>query len=220
MEIESLRVGQLETNCYLVFCPKTKEAVIIDPGDAGDFISQKILDLKLKPKLILATHGHFDHILAVTELKLAFNIPFLMHKGDLFLLKRVKRTAEYFLGYPADLPPAVDHYLTKREVVTFGEEKLKVIETPGHTPGGVSFYGSASLTTGGSTPLTIGGVLFSGDTLFCQGVGRTDFSYCAYKDLMKSLQKLFKLPPKTVVHPGHGPETNLVAEQSFFRKVA
>ena len=206
MEIESLRVGQLETNCYLVFCPKTKEAVIIDPGDAGDFISQKILDLKLKPKLILATHGHFDHILAVTELKLAFNIPFLMHKDDLFLLKRVKRTAEYFLGYPVDLPPAVDQYLTKREVVTFGEEKLKVIETPGHTPGGVSLFAK--------------GVLFSGDTLFCQGVGRTDFSYCSYKDLMKSLQKLFKLPGKTVVYPGHGSETNLVAEQSFFRKVA
>ena len=206
MEIESLRVGQLETNCYLVFCPKTKEAVIIDPGDAGDFISQKILDLKLKPKLILATHGHFDHILAVTELKLAFNIPFLMHKDDLFLLKRVKRTAEYFLGYPADLPPVVDRYLTEGESIMFGKEKLKVIETPGHTPGGVSLFAK--------------GVLFSGDTLFCQGVGRTDFSYCSYKDLMKSLQKLFKLPGKTVVYPGHGSETNLVAEQSFFRKVA
>lgn len=235
MEIESLRVGQLETNCYLVFCPKTKEVVIIDPGDAGDFISQKILDLKLKPKLILATHGHFDHLLAVTELKLVFNIPLLMHKGDLFLLKRVKRTAEYFLGYPADLPPAVDRYLTEGEVITFGKERLKVVETPGHTPGGVSFYGSASLTTGGSAhsinPGQAGstpkggqapqvGVLFSGDTLFCQGVGRTDFSYCSYKDLMKSLQKLFKLPGKTLVYPGHGSETNLVAEQSFFRKVA
>jgi len=226
MEIESLRVGQLETNCYLVFCPKTKEAVIIDPGDAGDFISQKILDLKLKPKLILATHGHFDHILAVTELKLAFNIPFLMHKDDLFLLKRVKRTAEYFLGYPVDLPPAVDQYLTKREVVTFGEEKLKVIETPGHTPGGICLYSSTSHLRGGVAPAAHlggegnGGILFSGDTLFCQGVGRTDFSYCSYKDLMKSLQKLFKLPGKTVVYPGHGSETNLVAEQSFFRKVA
>jgi len=211
MEIEHLVVGQLQTNCYLVSCPKTKETVIIDPGDDGDFISRKILDLKLKPKLILATHGHFDHLLAVMELKLAFNIPFLMHKDDLFLLKRAKRTAEHFLGFEgwpelAEKPPQVDRYLKEGDVVTFGEEKLKVIETPGHTPGGVCFFDK--------------GILFSGDTLFCQGVGRTDFSYCSYEDLMRSLKKLFKLPDKTVVYPGHGLETNLAAEKALFRRLA
>lgn len=180
--------------------------MIIDPGDDGDFIGQKILDLKLKPKLILATHGHFDHLLAVMELKLNFKIPFLMHKDDLFLLKRVKGTAEHFLGYSADPVPTVDRYLKEGGVTTFGKEKLKVIETPGHTPGGVSFSSN--------------GALFSGDTLFCQGVGRTDFSYCSYEDLMKSLRKLFKLPGKTVVYPGHGPETNLAAERAILSTLA
>jgi len=206
MNIERLVVGQLQTNCYLVSCLKTREAVIIDPGDAGDFISQKVFDLKLKPKLILATHGHFDHLLAVMELKLNFKIPFLMHKDDLFLLRRVTRTAEYFLGYPADPVPTVERYLKEGDVITFGKEKLEVIETPGHALGGVSFYSK--------------GVLFSGDTLFCQGVGRTDFSYCSYEDLMKSLKKLFKLPAKTLVYSGHGPETNLAAERSILSTLA
>ena len=99
MDVLTLPVGPLQTNCYLASCPKTKEAIIIDPGDSGDFISQKILDLKLQPKVIVATHGHVDHIVAVIELKLAFNIPFLVHKKDLFLLKRTKETIEYFLGF-------------------------------------------------------------------------------------------------------------------------
>lgn len=212
MEIERLIVGQLQTNCYLVSCPKTGEAVIIDPGDDGDFISRKILDFKLKPKLILATHGHFDHLLAVMELKLAFNIPLLMHKNDLFLLKRAKGTAEYFLGYPADPVPTADRYLKEGNIITFGKEKLGVIETPGHTPGGVSFYGATGSPQAGA--------LFSGDTLFCQGMGRTDFSYCSYEDLMKSLKKLFKLPAKTFVYPGHGPETNLAAERFILSTLA
>lgn len=230
MNIERLVVGQLQTNCYLVSCPKTGEAVIIDPGDDGDFISRKILDLKLKPKLILATHGHFDHVLAVVELKLAFKIPFLMHKDDLILLKRTKRTAEHFLiseaergkkkrsdvsfeGWPelVGKPPKVDRYLREGDAIAFGREKLKVLETPGHTPGGTSLC---------SGHLRGGGVLFSGDTLFCQGVGRTDFSYCSYEDLIRSLKKLFKLPSKTAVYPGHGSETNLLAERSFFQRWA
>lgn len=206
MEIERLVVGQLQTNCYLASCPKTKEVVIIDPADEGDFISQKILDLNLKPKAILATHGHFDHVLAVMELKLNFRIPFLIHQDELFLLKRAKTTADYFSSFPADPVPVANHHFKEGEEITFGEEKLRVIETPGHTPGGVSFYTR--------------GILFSGDTLFCQGVGRTDFAYASYEALRQSLRKLFKLPKETVVYPGHGSETNLAAESFILSTLA
>ena len=211
MEIKRLVVGQLQTDCYLASCPETGKAVIIDPGGEGGFISQKILDLKLEPVFILATHGHFDHVLGVLELKLAFDIPFLMHEADLFLLKRTKETAEYFLGPDAcpeiheklDLSSLVGSFIKGGDVIKFGKERLKVIETPGHSPGGVSFYDKNS------------GALFSGDTLFCQGIGRTDFSYASSDDLVESLKKLCRLPGKTAVYPGHGSETTLVAEKQY-----
>ena len=206
MDILTLPVGPLQTNCYLASCPETKETLIIDPGYRGDFITQKILDLKLKPKLIVATHGHIDHIGSVLELKLNLQIPFLVHKKDLFLLKRAKETVEYFLGfnpYPEliqwkQAEKFIDQYVKEGDEITFGEEKLEVIETPGHTPGGVSLYSK--------------GILFAGDTLFKNGVGRTDLSYYSQEDLEKSLQKLAKLPPKTTVYSGHGPETMIVDE--------
>jgi hydroxyacylglutathione hydrolase len=202
VEVERLVVGKLQTNCYLASCSKTGEAVVIDPGDDGGFIIQKILDLKLRPKFILATHGHFDHVLAVTELKLAFRIPFLIHKDDIFLLKRLRETANYFLGYdayPEVRKPDVDGYLNGDAILSFGGERLKIVETPGHTPGGVCFYGV--------------GALFAGDTLFHQGLGRTDLSYSSFEELTKSLEKLSKLPGETVVYPGHGSETTIVAEK-------
>jgi len=243
MEIERLVVGRLQTNCYLASCPKTNETVIIDPGDDGDFIAQRIHDLGLKPKLILATHGHFDHVLAVMELNLAFKIPFLIHEDDLFLLKRLRKTAEYFLGYDAYpegiLEPLADRFLKDGDVITFGKEKLTVVETPGHTPGSICFRGLAGVSADSSTrpgkPFGFKGsqpeglknqrdgkikfsakipILFSGDTLFCQGVGRTDFSYGSQEKLDKSIKKLLKLPKKTLVYPGHGPETNIASEKN------
>lgn len=195
MKVQRLVVGQLQTNCYLIWDQATKKAIIIDPGDDADFIIRKIQDFRLKPVLIIATHGHFDHVLAVTELKLAFQIPFLIHQADLFLLKRTRETACYFTSAEADpsLPP--DKFIREGDLIKFDKEKLKVIETPGHTPGSICLYQK--------------GILFSGDTIFAQGVGRTDFAYSSSKELKKSLQKLFKLPAKTKVYPGHGTETTV-----------
>lgn len=208
MKIERLVVGLLATNCYLVWDENNvpsngiKEAIIIDPGDGGEFIIKKIQDFELKPKLIVATHGHVDHILAVTELKLAYRIPFYLHQADSFLLKRTQSSARYWFGVEADPPPKVEKFIKEGDLIKFGKEKLKVIETPGHSPGGVALYSR--------------GVLFSGDTLFRQGLGRTDFSYASEKELIKSIKKLFKLPENTKVYPGHGEETTIKAEKASF----
>jgi len=204
MKIKTLVLGQLATNCYLVYDEKKQETIIIDPADEGTFIIQTILDLKLKPKLIIATHAHFDHILAVTELKLALNIPFLMHKNDLPLLKRLGRSTKFFTGLEADPIPKVDKFIKEDDEISFGKEKLSVIETPGHTPGGISLFSS--------------GVLFSGDTLFKNGVGRTDFSYASREQIISSIKaKLFHLPDKTQVYPGHGEETTILAEKQSLK---
>ena len=195
MKIKTLVVGQLSTNCYLVYDEKDGEAIIIDPGDAGDYLAQQVLELKLLPQAIVATHGHFDHLLAAEELKLIFDVPFLIHRADLFLVKRVGDSAKYFLGVRPELVVKPERFIKEDDEIIFGKERLKVLETPGHTPGGICLYGK--------------GVLFSGDTLFSGGVGRTDFAYSSNSDLQKSLEKLRKLPPDTVVYPGHGPSTRL-----------
>jgi len=204
MEIEKLVVGQLQTNCYLIFDQKSRKTIIIDPGDDADFIIQKIKDLELKPEFILATHGHFDHVLAVLELKLAFKIPFLLHKDDLFLVKRAVATSDYFVGDTQGFNPYPDKFIKEKDIISVNKNLfLKVIETPGHSPGGVSFYSR--------------GVIFTGDTLFASGVGRTDYNYCSSTDLEKSIkEKLFKLPDETKVYSGHGPKTTIGIEKDNF----
>lgn len=199
MIIETLVVGQLQTNCYLVFDKETRKAVIIDPGDDVEFITQKIKDLDLEPQFILVTHGHFDHILGVLELKLTFKIPFLAHKKDEFLIKRASKTADYFVKGESNLTPKIDKYIKEGDQIVFGKKgELRVVETPGHSPGGVVF-----LTEG---------VCFSGDTLFKQAIGRTDYSYGSSKDLLESLKKIFKLPKETIIYPGHGEATSIEKE--------
>ena len=195
MEILKFPVGQLQTNCYIPFNSETRKCVIIDPADAGDFITSKILELNLSPKAILLTHGHFDHVLAVAELKFSFNIPFLMHRKDFFLLKRTCQTSKYFTGIHSDIQPDPDNFFVDNEILKYAKLNLKVIETPGHTPGSVCFYKKPHL--------------FSGDTIFKDGVGRTDFSYASEKDLNNSIKTLKKLPENTIVYSGHGEETTI-----------
>lgn len=232
MKIERYVLGPLATNCYLVYDESSFEGVIIDPADEGNFISQKILDLGVEPKFIIATHGHFDHLLAALELKLNFNTPFLMHKADIPLLARTQDSARYFTGLKVDPPANVDKFLKEGDVLKFGQEKLKVIETPGHTPGGICLYGQqesrkrskgrhAEFISASKVLNRVQGdkqemvpILFSGDTLFCQGVGRTDFSYSSTKDLIKSLkEKILVLPEDTCVYPGHGEVTTIGKEK-------
>ena len=145
------------------------------------------------------------------ELKLAFKIPFLIHQKDLFLLGRADRTADWFTGIKDGFVPTADKFIKEGDVISFGGKgKLKVIETPGHSPGGVVFESFAWENRKG--------VIFSGDTLFKDGFGRTDFSYCSHLDLMSSLKnKLFKLPDETIVYPGHGEETTIEEAKRNFK---
>lgn len=193
--IRILPLGQLQTNCYLVFDCGNHEGLIIDPGDDADYIARIIGDEKIRPLAILATHGHFDHLLAATELKLAFNIPFLIHQKDEFLVKETQKSAKHFLKLRSvDPPPPIDDFLKESQKITFGKHHLQVLETPGHTPGSVCFY------------LKEKGLLFCGDTVFKNGPGRTDLSYSLPQNMKNSLAKLLLLPPKTIFYPGHGGE--------------
>lgn len=195
-------MGEMRTNCYLLWQETGREAVIIDPADDGVSLAQEINQMGLRPKMILLTHGHFDHCMGALDLKLIFDIPVAANSKDLFLLKRIAETASYFLKRKVEVPPIkkIDLVLDEKSVVKIGKTKLRIIETPGHTPGGVCFYEKDSES------------LFSGDTLFFGTIGRTDLSYSSKLDMAESLKKLWKLPKTTMVHPGHGKDTTIGQE--------
>ena len=201
MKIITLPVGQLQTNCYLYYDEKTRKSLIIDPGDDADYISRIISDRSLSPQLIVATHGHFDHIMAVFELKLAYKIPFKISYRDNFLGKNMSSSARHFISIDGGPSPTADANLVNNEKIKIGSSRLTVIETPGHTPGSVCLYDSNN------------GVMFTGDTLFAEGgIGRTDFSYSNHQQLLSSLKKIFRLPPHTLIYPGHGNSSTLAEE--------
>lgn len=192
-DITTIKVGGMGTNCYILSDKQSREAVIIDPGDDGDYITQVISGKKLIPTKIVATHGHFDHILSVTELKLTYKIPFSMHTKDQFLLKTMVSSAKHFLNIITDPIPIVDSSLEEGDNIKIGRFNFLVLETPGHTPGSICLYHKKSDN------------LFVGDLLFAGGcVGRTDFSYSNAGQLQKSLDKINKLSTGTRIYPGHG----------------
>lgn len=202
LQVETLTLGQLETNCYIPWCSTTQECIIIDPADSGDFITEELLRLQLKPLGIVFTHGHFDHVLGSLELKLNFDIPIFINQKDSELLKNAQKSAQYWLKQPSDPVPQSTLSLSEGTKLEIGNSSLEVFATPGHTPGSIVLFADEP------QPL-----LFTGDTLFQGGVGRTDFEYSSPKDLKNSLEKLYTTFPKeTLCFPGHGPKTTLAAE--------
>ncbi len=192
MKVIKLPLGELQANCYIL--AKEGKALIIDPADEANFILEKLIQERLNPLALLATHGHFDHVMAAGEIQLSFKIPFYIDKQDLFLIERLEETAEYFLGYkPAVIKPQKIKFLKEGEM-KLGPFEFKVIKTPGHTPGSVCFYFEKE------------NLAFVGDTIFKDGVGRHDFSYSSKIDLFESIKKLRKLPEDTTFLPGHGEE--------------
>lgn len=193
LKVIRLEVGELKANCYLVYDSKTKNCVIVDPGDEAEFIERKIFENDLKPIMIIATHGHFDHVLASLELKLAYNIPFLIDKEDNFLLPRADKSANYFGNSQDNLKVVPNEFL--KDEITLDQEKLKIIKTAGHTPGSISLYSSKNK------------LLFAGDLFFADGsIGRYDFKYSDKNKLLSSIKRLLKLPHDVIVYCGHGPE--------------
>ncbi len=202
LKIVQLPVGQLKSNCYLVTERDSGETIIVDPGEDADFIHRKLADSDLKPSKIIATHGHYDHVLAVLELKLVYKIPFLMHEDDEFLLENMSASAKYYSGIKSGPIPKIDKYLEENDILTLGKYKLKVIHTPGHTPGSISIYNK--------------NILLVGDLIFERGaVGRTDFSYSDNKLLRNSIKKILTLPNGTIVYSGHGEKTKIGVEKKY-----
>lgn len=199
MLIETLVVGPLQVNCYVVGCEATGEGVVIDAGDEADDILAAIRQHGLKVKAILNTHAHFDHVGAVHALKAATGARFYLHQADLPLLRTAPMQAAYF-GLRIGPTPEVDVYLNEGDEIVFGQERLQVLHTPGHTAGGVSFVGDR--------------VAFVGDELFQDSIGRTDLPGGNYTQLIYTVRtKLFTLSDDVVVYPGHGPATTIGREK-------
>jgi len=199
MPYETIVVGMMETNCYLVFCGETKECVVVDPGAGGKKILSRIREDDLKPVLLVNTHGHIDHIGANKDILDNFDIPLCIHVSDKELLENAGRSElRFFLAAKESPPP--DRFLKDQEVIEFGRSSLKVIHTPGHSEGSISMLEKE--------------FLLSGDTLFCSGVGRTDLPGGNWEKLEQSIrEKIFVLPDDTVVLPGHGPMTTVGREK-------
>ena len=193
MIIKKYSLGLLQANCY--FLIEENDLILIDPGDGVPFILEEIQRKRLNLKAIFATHGHFDHIGAVGEIQKSFDVPFYINEKDLFLVERLNETAKYFLGYnPYFLPPKNIKELNNKKF-HFSRFTFDVISTSGHTPGSVCFYFQKEK------------LVFTGDTLFKNGIGRYDFSYSDKRELFESLKKILSLPDETLIYPGHGKQT-------------
>ncbi len=194
-----LVVGPLQVNCFILADEKTMDAIVIDPGDDAGDILKVIKDKGLKVKYIVNTHGHFDHVGANKAVKEATGAELLIHAGDApFLASASKQSAAFGMNSPSS-PPA-DRYVKHGDVIIAGEVSLKVLHTPGHTPGGISLLEQ--------------GMVFTGDALFAGSIGRTDFPGGDLMTLLHSIKKnLMTLPDDTKVFSGHGPGSTIGEER-------
>jgi len=198
--IDAVAVQGLLTNCYLVADEKTLEGVVIDPGGSQDAILKRITDLKLKVTLVLNTHGHFDHIFADRAIMEATGAPLGAHPDSIELFRANGGAALFGLRMDTSVEPS--RLLIDGDEIHFGNETLKVLHTPGHSPGCISFWSEAHR------------VVFDGDVLFNAGIGRTDLPGGNYRTLMNSIRhRILSLPDDTVVYPGHGPRTTVGQEK-------
>jgi len=198
--IVTLHVGLIQTNCYIVGCEQTKEGAIIDPGGHPERILAEVKRHGLAVNYVLNTHAHFDHTDANRAVVAATGAPLALHAADRPLLQAAGGAALF--GLRADPSPPPDLELRDGDELEVGRLRLRVLHTPGHTPGHVCFYEADE------------GVLFDGDLLFYQGVGRTDLPGGSWTQLMDSIRRiLFALPDETIVYPGHGPATTLGQEK-------
>jgi len=201
MIIETIPVGPLQVNSYILGCEKTHEGVVIDAGGSVDRLLARINKLGLTIKYLIDTHGHFDHVGGNRAFIEATGAKLLIHEKDAFLLSMASDAGKSFGVADVENSPEPDGFLTDGMIIEFGDQRLKVIHTPGHSPGGCSIYGTEA------------GVLFTGDTLFNASVGRTDLPGGSMEVLLRSIrERLAVLPETTRVYPGHGPSSTIAIE--------
>ena len=198
--VRGIVVGVFAENCWVIGSRQTSEAIVIDPGDQPEEILALARDMGLTIKLIANSHAHLDHILGVRGVQEATGCKFLLHPQDLEIARGTAQAAAALLGRPVEPPPDPDGLLADDDVVEVEGLKLKVLHTPGHTQGSISFYTE--------------GMLFSGDTLFRGSIGRTDLPGGNYQQEMDSIvDRLLSLPDDTRVLPGHMDETRIGHER-------
>ncbi len=197
--IAKIVVGVLQANCYIVWDEKTKETIVIDPGGNGEIIADYIDKNNLKPILIVNTHHHFDHTGANRYLKSRYNIPIAIGKFDARLLEK-SHIAALELMIKSEPSPKADILLSEGDKIVVGKYIFNVIETPGHTRGSICLYSNKEK------------ILFSGDTLFFESIGRWDLESGDKKEILKSLNKILALEENVVVYPGHGRKTSVKHE--------
>jgi hydroxyacylglutathione hydrolase len=189
MKIDRLVVGQLQNNCYIVYDEKNLAGMVVDPGDEPDRILEIVKEKGLNIICIVCTHGHFDHIGGVGEIKEGTGGKIVLHRDDFDLYLMAGNQAALW-GFGFDRQPKPDMLVSEGDELCIGDMKFTVLSTPGHSPGGMCLFGE--------------GLLLSGDTVFAGSVGRTDLFGGNMDDLKKSFRRIISLPPETVILPGHG----------------
>jgi glyoxylase-like metal-dependent hydrolase (beta-lactamase superfamily II) len=198
--VRGIVVGVFAENCWIIGSRKTREGIVIDPGDQPQEILALAKDMGVNIKVIANSHAHIDHVLGVRGVQEATGAKFLLHPQELEIASGAAQAAAGLLGRPVEPPPEPDALLADGDEVEVAGVKLKVIHTPGHTPGSLSFYSD--------------GMLFCGDTLFRGSIGRTDLQGGDYGQEMSSIvDRLLALPDDTIVLPGHMQETKIGIER-------
>jgi glyoxylase-like metal-dependent hydrolase (beta-lactamase superfamily II) len=201
MIVETLVVGPFAANCYIVGSTSTGQGVIIDPGADPDSIMRAVRQTRLSISTIVLTHAHMDHVGALREVQRKTGAQFAIHENEKgFVFSAPMRMLTSLGVSPVKSPPRADRLLKDGDFIDSGDLRFEVLYTPGHSSGGICLSGH--------------GVVFSGDTLFRFGIGRTDFPGMSHERLIKSIrEKLMVLPDETIVYPGHGPVTTIGDER-------
>ncbi len=202
LKIEQYVVGPVQTNCFFIINEESREMLVVDPGASADRLTEKIENAGYKPAAILLTHGHFDHAGGAEELARHFNIRIYAHEAEREVLESAEKNASWMLGKEQTFH--ADVFLQDEQELTLAGFHIRVLYTPGHTIGGCCYYFGYE------------DVLFSGDTLFQESVGRTDLPTGSMSQIIHSVkEKLMALPDTTVVYPGHGETTSIEAERMY-----
>ena len=202
MMVSGFTVGLLQENCYILGCEETLRGVIIDPGDSARALLKEVDEMGLAIEMIINTHAHFDHVMAVNAVRAATGASFHLHRDDLPVLRSAPERVREWLGARVEPIVEPDQFLEHGQRIEFGEECLEVRFTPGHAPGHVVFVDHENRQ------------IFAGDTLFRGSIGRYDLPLADGPTLLRSIhEQLFTLADEYVVYPGHGEATTIGAER-------